>query len=82
MKLSKESKQHESELSTTAAVLDEQRTAAQAYQQQETRLQSTILQQTKLIDYLQGVGVSPQSKKLGRFSKVCECSFSSIVGNL
>ena len=74
MKLCKEKEQHERDLSVTTAVrdrvLDEQRTSAQAHQEQETRMQSTIQQQTKLIDYLQGVGTSPSSKGFGRFTKV------------
>lgn len=74
MKLCKESESREKELNQTTAVRDrvmeEQKTAAQAHHEQETRMQSTIQQQIKLIDYLQGVGTSPPAKGLSRFAKV------------
>ncbi len=73
-KLCRESEEQKSELTLTTEVRDrmlsEQRSAADAHQLQETRMQSTIEQQSKLIDYLQGVGVSPRSTGLSKLAKV------------
>ena len=63
LKLLKESQQRESQLAQVAEanqkVLVEQQSAVEAHNLQETRLQATIAQQSKLINYLQG---TPRSK--------------------
>lgn len=72
MKLVKEVQQRNLELVQRDQVLDQQRMASDKHQLQETRLQSTIAQQNKLINYLQGVGTSPQPRGLGRIKKVSD----------
>lgn len=63
LKLLKESQQRETQLVQVAEarekVLMEQQNAVEAHHLQETRLQATIAQQNKLINYLQG---APKSK--------------------
>jgi len=63
LKLLKESQQRETQLVQVAEarekVLMEQQNAVEAHHLQETRLQATIAQQNKLINYLQG---APRSK--------------------
>ena len=71
MKLLSESKIQNSELAQQEQILNQQRLASEEHQLQETRLQATIAQQNKLIDYLQGVGSSPESKGLRKIRKVC-----------
>lgn len=66
MKLLREVQQLTAELAQQEQVLSQHRIAGEKHQLQETRLQATIAQQTKLIDYLQGLGRSPESKGLGR----------------
>ena len=62
MKLLKEVQHQKSELAQRDQVLDQQQIANEERQVQEMRLQATILQQKKLIDYLQGMDVSPELK--------------------
>lgn len=79
MKLLGEVRQRESQLALTAAekerVVEQQRNAAEAHLLQETRLQTTISQQIKLINYLQSVSASPRSqlklKKVGIITYMC-----------
>lgn len=66
MKLLKEMQQLSAEVAQQKQVLSQQRMLSAEHQLQDTRLQATIAQQSKLIDYLQGVGRSPGSKGLGR----------------
>lgn len=66
MKLLRESQQLNGELAEQKQVLSQQRMLSADHQLQETRLQATIAQQGKLIDYLQGMGRSPDSKRAGR----------------
>ena len=53
LKLASEVSHKQSRLTQAAETVEEQRTAAQTHQLQETRLQATISQQSKLIDFLQ-----------------------------
>ena len=66
MKLVKETQQLTAKIAQQEELLSQQRAVSERQQLQETRLQATISQQGKLIDYLQGVGRSPESKGLGR----------------
>ena len=66
MKLVREMQQMTSKMAQLEELLSQQRAASERQQLQETRLQATISQQGKLIDYLQGVGRSPENKGLGR----------------
>ena len=75
MKLVKEVQDREAQLAKSeedrTRVLNEQKTHAEARYIQETRLQATIAQQSKLIDYLQKVGtISPRSGGLDKIKKV------------
>lgn len=73
MKLLKEVQQQKSELAEHDQILNQQQTVSEEWQLQETRLHATISQQKKLINYLHGVGVSPESKgntALGKIRKV------------
>ena len=70
MKLTREMQQLTSKVGQLEELLSQQRSASEAHQLQETRLQATIAQQGKLIDYLQGVRKSPEPKRLGKL-KVC-----------
>ena len=75
MKLVREVQEREAQLAKSEAdrnkVLMEQRSIDQARYVQETRLQATIAQQSKLIDYLQQVGtISPRSGGLDKIKKV------------
>lgn len=75
MKLVREVQEREVELAKSEAdrtrVLNEQKSHAEARYIQETRLQATIAQQSKLIDYLQKVGtISPRAGGLDRIKKV------------
>lgn len=77
MKLMKEVQEREAQLAKSEAdrtrVLNEQKSNAEARYIQETRLQATIAQQSKLIDYLQKVGtISPRAKGMEKIRKVCE----------
>ena len=80
MKLTREVQEREAQLAKSEAdrtkVMDEQRTDAEARYIQETRLQATIAQQSKLIDYLQKVGtISPRAKGMERIKKVHACMY-------
>lgn len=66
MKLVREMQQVTGKVAQLEELLGQQRAASERQQLQETRLQATISQQGKLIDYLQGVGRSPENKGLGR----------------
>lgn len=66
MKLLRESQQLNDKLAEQKQVLSQQRMLSADHQLQETRLQATIAQQGKLIDYLQGMGRSPDTKRAGR----------------
>lgn len=66
MKLLKEMQDTNDEVLQLKQMLSQQRMLSAEHQLQETRLQATIAQQGKLIDYLQGVGRSPEAKGLGR----------------
>lgn len=67
MKLVREKQQLTDKVTQQEEMLSQQRAASEWQQLQETRLQATISQQGKLIDYLQGVGRSPEAKGgLGR----------------
>lgn len=66
MKLMREMQQLTTKVAQQEEQLSMQRAASERQQLQETRLQATISQQGKLIDYLQGVGRSPEAKGLGR----------------
>ena len=75
MKLVKEVQDREAKLAQSeedkTRVLNEQKTHAEARYIQETRLQATIAQQSKLIDYLQKVGtISPRSGGFDKIKKV------------
>lgn len=70
MKLLQELQQLKEEIDKQQQLLSQQVAASEKHQLQETRLKSTIAQQTKLIDYLQGSGKSPESRGFGRL-KVC-----------
>jgi hypothetical protein len=75
MKLMKEVQERETQLARSEAdrtrVLSEQKSHAQARYIQETRLQATIAQQSKLIDYLQKVGtISPRARGMEKIRKV------------
>ena len=75
MKLVREVQEREAQLAKSEAdrnrVLMEQKSNDQARYVQETRLQATIAQQSKLIDYLQQVGsISPRSGGLDKIKKV------------
>lgn len=71
MKLLKEMQQVSTEVSQQKQTLNQQGVLNAEHQLQETRLQATIAQQGKLIDYLQGVGRSPEAKGLGRLKVSC-----------
>lgn len=82
MKLVKEVQDREAQLAKSEAdrsrVLSEQKSHAEARYIHETRLQATIAQQSKLIDYLQKVGtISPRAGGLDKIKKVkyfeCDC---------
>lgn len=66
MKLVKEVQQVSAEVAQQKEMLSQQYMLSAEHQLQETRLQATIAQQGKLIDYLQGMGRTPESKGLGR----------------
>ena len=75
MKLMKEVQEQEAQLAKSEAdrtrVLNEQKSRAEARYIQETRLQETIAQQSKLIDYLQKVGtISPRARGMEKIKKV------------
>ena len=75
MKLLKEVQEREAQLAKSEAdrtrVLNEQKSRAEARYIQETRLQATIAQQSKLIDYLHKVGtISPRAKGMEKIKKV------------
>lgn len=75
MKLMKDVQEREAQLAKSEAdrtrVLSEQKSHAEARYIQETRLQATIAQQSKLIDYLQKVGtISPRAKGVDKLKKV------------
>ena len=70
MKLLKETQEANDELSQLKQTLSQQRMLSAEHQLQETRLQATIAQQGKLIDYLQGMGRSPEAKGLGRLKVI------------
>ena len=75
MKLMKEVQEHEAQLAKSEAdrtrVLNEQKSHAEARYIHETRLQATIAQQSKLIDYLQKVGtISPRARGMEKIKKV------------
>ena len=81
MKLVREVQEREAQLAKSEAdrtrVLNEQKSHAEARYIQETRLQATIAQQSKLIDYLQKVGtISPRSGGFDRIKKVQVLLFS------
>lgn len=81
MKLMREVQEREAQLAKSEAdrtrVLNEQKSHAKAHYIQETRLQATIAQQSKLIDYLQKVGtISPRSGGFDRIKKVRVLLFS------
>ena len=68
MKLLKVSQQLSSDLAQQQEAVKQQQAASEKHQLQETRLQATIAQQSKLIDFLQGV--TPESGGQ-RKTKVC-----------
>lgn len=75
MKLMKEVQEREAQLARSeedrTRVLKEQKSHAEARYIHETRLQATIAQQSKLIDYLQKVGtISPRARGLEKIKKV------------
>jgi hypothetical protein len=72
VKVVKEAQQVSAEVLQLKQTLCQQQMLSAEHQLQETRLQATIAQQGKLIDYLQGVGRSPEAKGLGRL-KVTTC---------
>ena len=83
MKLAKEMQERSSVMADQVQNLKEQRQMNEERQLQETRLQATISQQSKLIDYLQGGKKSPDpksSKTLGKIKKarVMLASISSL----
>lgn len=63
MKLLRESQQLSSELAQQQETVKQQQAASEKHQLQETRLQATIAQQSKLIDFLQGVTPESGSQK-------------------
>ncbi len=73
-KLLKECDEQKSELTLTTEVrdrvLNEQKSVADAHHLQETRMQSTIEQQSKLIDYMHASGTTPRVSGLGKLAKV------------
>ena len=73
MKLKAEASRVEKELEQISAerrrAMEEQRSSDEAQQLRETRLQATISQQTKLIDYLRSAS-SPPSRSRFRLKKV------------
>ena len=73
MKLSQEAEQRESQLATVSVVkekvLQAKETAEQVHSVQEARLQATIAQQSKLINFLQSA--SPPRSKMKLKSVSC-----------
>lgn len=82
MKLLKEFQQQNSELAQRDQILNQQRIASEERQLRETRLQATITQQRKLIDYLQGVGVSPDPKGHKGLVKIKKVMFLQYLHHL
>lgn len=73
MKVLSEIQEKSSEITQRDKTLLQLRAASEEHQLQQTRLQATIAQQGKLIDYLQGMGSSPgESRGIGRIKKVRE----------
>ena len=70
MKLLKEVQQQKCELAERDQILNEQRIAYGEHKLQETRLQVTISQQSKLINHLQEMGSTPEPKGLEKIRKV------------
>ncbi len=68
MKLLKESQQLSSELAQQQETLKQHQAATERHQLQETRLQATITQQSKLIDFLRGImpAAGSHKKKVNR----------------
>lgn len=62
MKLVRESQELSSELAQQQEILKQHQASSEKHQLQETRLQATIAQQSKLIDFLQGQGVMSDSR--------------------
>lgn len=63
MKLLKESQELSSELARQQETLKLQQASSEKHQLQETRLQATIAQQNKLIDFLQGMSAESKGQK-------------------
>lgn len=74
-KLAQECEQRQAQLAQVDHALKEKESAESARSLQETRLQTTIAQQSKLIDYLQSAGVCPTSTPLGNMLKSSAVSF-------
>lgn len=84
MKLLRETQQLNAELAQQEQILTQQKKLSEERQLQDTRLQATIAQQRKLIDYLQGVGRETETRGLGRLKVYVHkcmhaCSFRMTV---
>ena len=83
MKLLRETQQLNAELAQREQILTQHKKLGEERQLQDTRLQATIAQQGKLIDYLQGVGQETETRGLGRLKvNVHQCINTGITALL